>query len=114
MTYTSRGLSFRLSSNNTPLSPPLFFCSKIKAVPEEKYNEKLPVDSSISPWIIYDDFKIGEMSCGNFSMNNHTISLKNKFDSNNVDVSSGYDFLNSHTLYQFEDSSYFKEMGFYV
>ena len=56
-----------------------------------------------------DCFKIGDMSCGDFSMNNHTLSQQD-CDSNNGDVSSGYGLLNSHTLSQCEDSIYFMEM----
>ena len=35
LTVTSRGISFRLSSNNTPSSPPYSVGIKIKEVPEE-------------------------------------------------------------------------------
>ena len=42
------------------------------------------------------------MSGGNFSMNNH-ILYQQDCDSNNGDVSSGYGFINSHTLSQCDD-----------
>ena len=40
---------------------------------EEKPKEELPVDSSFNPLIINNDLKIGDKSCGNYSMNNDTI-----------------------------------------
>ena len=42
-------------------------------------------------------------------MNNH-IHSQHDCDSNNDDVSSGYGFINSHTVYQCDDSSTFKDM----
>ena len=52
---------------------------------------------------------MGDMSCGYCSMNNHNLS-QHYCDNNNGDMSSGYGFINSHTLYQCEDSSALKEM----
>ena len=87
----SRGISFHPSSNNTPSSPPYHVGSKIKALPEEKYNEELPTgivnDSSFSTLVVGDDLKMGDMSGGIFSMNNHTL-YQQYCDSNNGDVSS--------------------------
>ena len=52
---------------------------------------------------------MGNTSCGDFSMKNHTLS-QHDYDSNNGDVSSGYIFISSHTISQCKDSSNFKEM----
>ena len=52
---------------------------------------------------------MGGMSGGNCYMNNHIISQQ-VCDSNNGDVSSGYTFINSHTLFKYNDWSTFKEM----
>ena len=52
---------------------------------------------------------MGNISDVNCSMNNHTL-YQQDFDSNNVDVSSGNGFINSHTLSQCDDSSIFKDM----
>ena len=52
---------------------------------------------------------MGDISGGNFSLNNHTLS-KQYCDSNHGDVSSGHVFLNSHTISQREDSSTFKNI----
>ena len=56
---------------------------------------------------------MGDMSCGNCSMNNQTLSQQD-CDTNNGDISIGYGFLNIQTLSQCEDSSAFKEVGGYV
>ena len=89
------GIYFCPSSNNTPSSPPYHVGNKIKARPEETFNEGLPVgivdDSYYSPLVIYDDLNMGDMVGGNFSMNNHTLSQK-YFYSDNGGVSSGYGF----------------------
>ena len=95
MTFTSRPISFFLSSNKTPPSPPYCVGSKIKAVLEERSNEELPAgvgyDSSYSPLIIADDLNMGDMSGGNYSMNNYTL-YQQYYDYNNGYVSSGYGF----------------------
>ena len=52
---------------------------------------------------------MGDMSGGNYYLNNHTLSQQ-YCDSNNGDMSSGYGFLNRHTLSQCEDSSTFKNI----
>ena len=52
---------------------------------------------------------MGDISSRKFSLNNHTLSQQ-YCDSNNGDVISGCDFLNSHTLYQCEDSIKFKNI----
>ena len=52
---------------------------------------------------------MGDMSGVNCSINNHNL-YQHDCDYNNGDVSSGYGLLNSHTLYQCEDSIFFKEM----
>ena len=52
---------------------------------------------------------MGEVSGGNFSMKNHTLS-KHGCDFNNGDVSSINGFINSHTISQYDDSSKFKKM----
>ena len=49
------------------------------------------------------------MSGGNCSLNNHTLSQQ-YCDSNNGDVGSGYGFFNSHVFFQCEDSSNFKNI----
>ena len=49
------------------------------------------------------------MSGGNFSLYKHTLSQQ-YCDSNNGDVSSGYVFLDSHTLSQCEDPINFKNI----
>ena len=93
LTVTYRGISFCSSSNSTPQSVPYCVGSKRKSAPEEKSNKELPVgtgdDYSYSPLVIGENLKMGDMSGGNFSMNNHTISQQ-YHDSNNGDVSSGY------------------------
>ena len=95
MIVTSRGILFCQSSNNASSSTPYRVVSKRKAIPEEKYNEESPAsivdDSSFYLLVIEDDFKMGDMSGGNCSMNNHTLSKKD-CDSNDGDVISGYGF----------------------
>ena len=56
---------------------------------------------------------MGETSCVNVSMNNHTLSQQ-YCGYNNGDGSSGYRLFKSHTLYQCEYSSTFKETDGYV
>ena len=94
LTYTYREISFCPSSNNTPSSPPSCVRSTRKAVPEEKYNDKLLADYYISPLVVDDDLKIGDATCRNCYMRNHTLS-KQDCDSNNGDVMSGYVFLSA-------------------
>ena len=53
---------------------------------------------------------MGDTSCGNCSMNKHTLYWQ-YFGSNNGDVSSGFFFLNSHTLSHCEDSSTLNNIG---
>ena len=95
MAVTSRGISFQPSPNKTSSSPPYRVVSKIETVPNEKSNEELPAiigdDSYYSPLVIDDDLNMGDASSGNYSLNNHTLSQQYR-DSNNGDVSSGYDF----------------------
>ena len=50
-----------------------------------------------------------EMSGGNCSLNNRTLPQQYCYY-NNGDVSSVYDFLNNHTIYQCEDSSKLKKI----
>ena len=94
-TVTSKAISFFPSLNKTPPSPPYHFGSKIKSVPEEKYNEELPAGiedySYYYPLVVYYYLKMGDMSGGNFSLNNHSLSQQ-YFYSNNGDLSSGYGF----------------------
>ena len=52
---------------------------------------------------------MGDMSCGNSYIDNHTQS-QHDCDFNNDDVSSGYGLLNRYTLSQYEDSISFMEM----
>ena len=63
MTFTSKGISFPLSSKNTPSSTPYGVGNKIKAVPEAKPNDELPAgmgdDYTYYPLVIYDNFKDG-------------------------------------------------------
>ena len=47
--------------------------------------------------VVYDGLKMGDMSGGGFSLDNHTSSLK-YYDSNNCGVGSGYGYLKSHTI----------------
>ena len=110
MTVTYRSISFRPSSNNTPLSQP--YCVFVKEnCTWIKSNRELRVgigdDSYYSPLVIDDDLNMGDTSGGNVSLNNHTISKK-YCNTNNGDVRSGYGFSNSHTLFQYKDSSTFK------
>ena len=70
-------------------------------MPENISNEKLPSviwdDYSYYTLVVDDYLNMGDMSGGNFSINNHALS-QNYCDSNNGDVSIRYVFLNSHTL----------------
>ena len=52
---------------------------------------------------------MGDMSGGNFYMNNHTL-YQQDLDYINGDVSSGNGFINIHTISQCDDSSTFKDM----
>ena len=72
-------------------------------------NEKLSEYSSICVLVIDDYLKMGDISCGGFSLNNRTL-LQQYCDSNNGDVSSGYGFINSHNPSQSDYSSTFKDM----
>ena len=98
------------TDTSIPTSPPSCIRIKIKSTSGEKSKYKLPEDSSFSSFIIFDDLKMGDTSCGNCSTNNHTLYQQDR-DSNNGDVSSGYSFKNSHNLSPCEDSSNFQEMG---
>ena len=69
--------------------------------------------SYLYPLVIDDNLKTGDMSSGNVSMNNHTLSQQG-FYSNNGDVSSGCGFINSHTIYQCDYPSNSEYMGGYV
>ena len=113
MTVKSRAILFCPPPNKARQSPPYFVVSKIKAVPEEKYDGKSPAgigeDSSYYTLVIDDNLNMGAMSGGNCSLTNHTISQQ-YCDYNNGDVSIRYVFLNSHTLSQCEDSSRFKNI----
>ena len=91
----NRKIALRETSRPTIL--PSCFRSKTKSIHEIKLKEKLPAGSSFSPLVIDDNLKTGDTSCGNFSMNNYTLSQQN-FDSNNGNVSSGYGFKTA-TLY---------------
>ena len=64
MTDTSRGIKYHPSSKNTPSSAPYCIGSKRKSAPHEKINDKLTAISSISPLVIDDDLKMGDMRCG--------------------------------------------------
>ena len=91
MTVTYRAIYFHPSSNKIPPSLPPRVFSKRKSVPEENSNEELPAgigyDSSYYPLVIDDDLKMGDMSGGNYYLNNHTL-YQQYCDSNNGDVSS--------------------------
>ena len=63
--------------------------------------------------VVDDVFKMGDVSDGNCSINNHNL-YQQDFDSNNGDVRSVYGFINSHTLSQCDDTSTFKDIGGYV
>ena len=108
-----RGIYFHPTSNITPWNLPYRVGSKQKTVPEENFNEELPAgigdDSYYYPLVIDDDFKMGDMSVGNCSINDHII-FQHYCDLNNADVSSWCCFWNIHTLYQFEDSSTFRKI----
>ena len=52
---------------------------------------------------------MGDVSGGNCSMNNHSLS-QHDFDSNNGDVSSRNSLMKSHTIFQYDDSITFKYM----
>ena len=52
---------------------------------------------------------MGDVSGGNCFIKNHTLS-KYDCDSNNSDVISGHGFINSHNIYECDDSSTFKYM----
>ena len=95
LTATSRAISFLPSSNKTPPNTPYSIGSKIKAVPEEKSNEELLGGIGYSSYcfhLVIDDYlKMGNMSGGNCSLNNSTLS-KHYCDSINGDESSGYGF----------------------
>ena len=54
-------------------------------------------------------FKMGDMSGGNFPMNNNTLSQQD-CDPNIGDVTSRYGFINSHTISQCKDLSIFRDM----
>ena len=88
---SSRFISFSPSLNNTPSSPPSSTDSKIKPLPEEKsddsFSEGIGYYYSLSPLVIDGDFKIWDVSDGNCSMNNRTLSCQD-LCSNNGDVSS--------------------------
>ena len=85
------GLPFCLSSNNTPSSPTSRLESKNKALPKEKSDDELPAcigDCYYFFLLVIDgDLKMGEVSGGNCSMNNHNLSQKD-FDFNIGNVSS--------------------------
>ena len=59
--------------------------------------------------VIDDDLEMFDMSGGNFSINNYIIYQKD-CNTNAGDVSSGYGFIDSHTISQCDDSSTFKDM----
>ena len=59
--------------------------------------------------VVDDDLNMGNMSGGNCSLNNHTLSQQ-YCDYDNGDVSSGYLFFNSYTLSQCEYSSIFNNI----
>ena len=63
----------------------------------------------IYPLAIDGVFKMGDMSGGNCSMNNHNI-YQQDCGPNNGDVINGNGFINSHTIFQCDDSSTFKDM----
>ena len=92
---TYREIYFFPSSNKTPPSPPYRVGSKIKAVPEAKYNEESPAgigdDYSYSTLVVDDNLEMGDMSGGNCYLENNTL-YQQYCDSNNGDVISGYDF----------------------
>ena len=73
---TSWAISSHPSSNKSPPSSPYHVGSFKKSVPEEKYDEKLPAgigaDSSSYPLAVDGDFNMGDMSGGNYILNNHT------------------------------------------
>ena len=52
---------------------------------------------------------MGDVSAGNYSMNNHTL-FQQYCDYNNSDVSSVNGFINRHTFSQFDNSRTFKDM----
>ena len=80
-----------LTDTSRPSSPLSGVCSNRKAVHEKKPKYKLPAASSFNSLIINYDLNMGEKSCGDCSMDKHTLS-QHDFDYNNVDVSSGFYF----------------------
>ena len=86
------GLPFCLSSNNTPSSPPSCLESKNKALPKEKSDDELPAcigdDYYLSPFVIDEYLKRGDVSGGNGYMNSHPL-YQQDWDFNNGDVISG-------------------------
>ena len=66
-------------------------------------------DYYLSLLVIDGDFKIGDVSDGNGSMNSQKLS-QHDWDSNNSDVISINGFINSHTILQCNDWSNFKDM----
>ena len=65
---------------------------------------KLLADTYSPILVIGNYLKMGDIIGGDFSMIQHDC------DSDDGDVSSGYGFINRHTLYQCEDPSKFKDM----
>ena len=78
LTLSYRGISFLTSSNNTPSSPPYCPGIKIKSLNEVKHNGELTAVIGdyyyFSPLVIDDVSKMGNVSCGDFYMGNHTLS----------------------------------------
>ena len=108
---TSWAISSHPSSNKSPPSSPYHVGSFKKSVPEEKYDEKLPAgigaDSSSYPLAVDGDFNMGDMSGGNYILNNHTF-FQYYCGSNNSFVSGRYGFKNIRNISQCEDSSTLK------
>ena len=99
---TSRGISFRSSSNNTPSSPSYSVGIKIGGLPEENSNEEFSAgigdDYYYSPLDFGDDLKKGDMSGANFSLNNHTLFLNSILISIMVVRVVDIDFFKPHSL----------------
>ena len=108
MRKVNKKRKIKLIDTYRPSIPPSCVHS-FKICPWNKSKEILPADSYFSTFIIGDDLNIGDMSCGNWYTNNHTLSQQG-CDSNNGDASSGYGFFNSPTLSQCEYSNTFKDM----
>ena len=73
------------------------------------YLQSIVYYSSYFLLVTDNDLNMGDMSGGNFYLNNHTLSQQ-YCDFNNGDVCSEYGIVNSHTFSQCQDSILFKNI----